>query len=426
MFERPPPEHRWSAKAEGTGNVSWIATDFDARARVAFDTEGPLPAEDEARIDAARARVLAFAKDQALLDWLDEPELERAWESAERVLEKAGENPTEVLERAGQNIVLATGGALAPELEPVAFDARSVIDHFLTNLAPDTKLAYRSDLEQFAEWCGSSTEAAVAVLLAQGAGPANAAALRWLGAMRDAGLSTATRRRRLAALKSVVRAARMLGAVQWSIEVRGPRVETFKDTRGPGEADTNRIIETCSNDLTGLRDCAMLLLAAGRGLRRREIAAAKRSSLDVAGKRMFVEGKGEKNEWVTLPEETLAAIERWTTAWDAAHGAPEDGFLFRSLSNKTLGRPITRKGVYHAVVAAGKRAGVVLWTHALRHTGITMVLDETDGDIRAAQQFARHSDPRVTMKYDDNRVDTAGDVAERITKKISKKGEGDG
>ena len=72
------------------------------------------------------------------------------------------------------------------------------------------------------------------------------------------------------------------------------------------------------------------------------------------------------------------------------------------------------------IVAAGKRVGIKVWTHGFRHAGITMVLDETKGDIRAAQQFARHSDPRVTMKYDDNRVDLAGDASSRITKRLVK------
>jgi len=446
----PAPAEAFAAQEAPTKPaVPKLPARFELDARIAWETEGPLPAEDEARIDAARVRVLNFAKDQTLLDWLDAP-IELATDSqghgatrlfgvaptpagggatgTEESSDSSAEQPSaRPAGRDPTSLVLVTDNALATETERAAFDAASVVEHFLTNLSADTKLAYRSDLEQFALWSGApSVDAAVARLLAEGPGAANAVALRWLGSMRDAGLSTATRRRRLAALKSVVKAARLLGAVQWAIEVKGPRVTSFKDTRGPGAEATQRIVEACSGELVGLRDCAMLLLAAGRGLRRREIAASKRAHVDYAGKRMLVEGKGEKSEFVTLPNETLDAIMRWREAWDLAHGEPGDGFLFRSLSNKTYGKPITRKGVYSAVVAAGKRVGIKVWTHGFRHTGITMVLDETGGNIRAGQQFARHTDPRVTMKYDDNRVDMAGDASSRITKKLTKKGEGDG
>ena len=42
---------------------------------------------------------------------------------------------------------------------------------------------------------------------------------------------------------------------------------------------------------------------------------------------------------------------------------------------------------------------------------ITAALDANNGDVRAVQQHARHTNPQTTMRYDDNRRDLAGQVA---------------
>jgi len=52
--------------------------------------------------------------------------------------------------------------------------------------------------------------------------------------------------------------------------------------------------------------------------------------------------------------------------------------------------------------------------HALRHQSITRVLDLTNGNVRAAMRFARHASPGITLIYDDNRTDLAGDMAKLL------------
>src|SRR5262249_49265582 len=58
-------------------------------------------------------------------------------------------------------------------------------------------------------------------LLAAGPGPANELALRYQADLRQRGLAAATVNRRLAALRSLVKLARTLGLVGWSLEVQG-------------------------------------------------------------------------------------------------------------------------------------------------------------------------------------------------------------
>jgi integrase/recombinase XerC len=69
----------------------------------------------------------------------------------------------------------------------------------------------------------------------------------------------------------------------------------------------------------------------------------------------------------------------------------------------------------HAVVAAaGKRVGVKLRPHGLRHCAVGRALDLTNGNVRDVQQFARHSKPEVTMRYDDQRRARASVVAQLV------------
>jgi integrase/recombinase XerC len=50
----------------------------------------------------------------------------------------------------------------------------------------------------------------------------------------------------------------------------------------------------------------------------------------------------------------------------------------------------------------------------LRHTAITAVLD-AGASIREAQRFSRHKDPRVLLRYDDNREDLGGRRAAELS-----------
>ena len=50
----------------------------------------------------------------------------------------------------------------------------------------------------------------------------------------------------------------------------------------------------------------------------------------------------------------------------------------------------------------------------MRHQAISRVLDLTNGNVRAAQRYARHSKPETTLRYDDDRTDLAGDMAKLI------------
>ena len=48
------------------------------------------------------------------------------------------------------------------------------------------------------------------------------------------------------------------------------------------------------------------------------------------------------------------------------------------------------------------------------------LVDETNGNVRAAREFSGHASVEVLMKYDDNRKDMRGEVASKVIRRITK------
>src|SRR5919202_3659421 len=135
------------------------------------------------------------------------------------------------------------GGAVEPDLSP----AERLLRAFLSARSRNTARAYSRDLEHFAAWCRVPTPGEAARLLLAGShGHANEVALRYKGSMLEEGLAPATVNRRLAALRSLVKLARVLGQVSWQLEVEGVRSESYRDTRGPGREGVRRLFEAAA------------------------------------------------------------------------------------------------------------------------------------------------------------------------------------
>src|SRR5207249_3963181 len=123
-------------------------------------------------------------------------------------------------------VVLPT--SRAESLDP-AGPMQRLLAAFLAGRSPQTMRAYRQDLADFAAFAGVPTPAAAAEqLLARGGGAANEWALRYKADLLGRGLAAATVNRRLAALRSLVKLARTLGLVGWSLEVEGLRAEPYR------------------------------------------------------------------------------------------------------------------------------------------------------------------------------------------------------
>lgn len=294
---------------------------------------------------------------------------------------------------------------------------RRLLDALLLEHGPATRDAYRRDMQQFAAFLGVATpEDAAKRLVIAGPLAGNAMVLHFMDDQRGLDRASATIARRLACLKQLVRKARILGMCAWSIEIRSPKVRSYRDTRGPGIEAVRRMIAVTDDEqgALGARDRAMVRLLFDMGLRRGEVAGLDLADLeDTATPAVWVLEKGATQRVrLGLPFPTLSAIRVWLS-WRGMEKGPLFHRLDTGRDKMQAPEALTGRAVHKAIQRVGALAGVRCWPHALRHSAITRVLDFT-GDVRAGQRFSRHASLDTLQIYDDNRRDPAGQLSEAL------------
>ena len=288
---------------------------------------------------------------------------------------------------------------------------RELIGSWLSSRQERTRRAYAGALRRFARHVGADEPGALSALLLQGPLAGNSLVLKYKGSLMAAGKSPAMINLTLSALRSVVELARTVGIVPWALDVKNERVQSYRDTRGPGRLSVQVMFAAIKGDAPkALRDRAILRLLYDLALRRGEVASLRLEDLDLAERRVWVKGKGRggEREGITLPGKTTEAL----AAWAAVRGS-EPGPLFVNFDRAGKGKGITGLGVWHLVGFLGRKVGLKVRPHGIRHSAITEALDRTR-DPRAVQRFSRHRDLRTVLLYDDNREDLAGKVAETV------------
>ncbi len=294
---------------------------------------------------------------------------------------------------------------------------QDILDAWLSGRNAQTIDAYRRDWLDFARFVGAGMPGdAVATLLAMGNGPANRVALAYKAHLTGRELASATIARRIAALRSLVKLARQLGRIEWSLDIQSPRLTKYRDTSGPGRDGFLKLrarAKGLATDTAGKRDLALLALLHDSCLRRGECVSMDLEHVDLERSRVAVVGKGQTDRvWITISTQASDALAAWITARGSLAGP-----LFCRLDRaaRGVGR-ITGHSINRLVGRLGRKADVKghVRAHGLRHQGITRALDLTNGNIRMVQGLSRHLDPRVLLKYDDNRVDHAGKLAQML------------
>lgn len=281
-------------------------------------------------------------------------------------------------------------------------DARRIVDDLLGRLAPRSQRAYKRDLQYFAEHLGLEDEAAMGNYLARNVdhGEAYTIIMEWRNSMVAKGLASATINRRLAAVRTFIKAANAADFLPWTITVPGLKQEAKRDMRGPGEDGFKAMLAACISP----RDRAILRLLYGSGLRRSEVVSIDLGDIDFAAGTVLVKGKGKREKASTpIPPHTREALAAWIKVRGTAPGP-----LFFALS----GGRLSDNTLYQVVVDLGKKIGITVRPHGLRHSSVTMVADKKG--VRVAQSFARHANIQTTMGYIDNRQNEAKEGTEVV------------
>ena len=286
---------------------------------------------------------------------------------------------------------------------PTSTDARHVdadraallVAEWLVGKAAPTVTAYRADLDAFAAYLAAMADElgarppadaseAVAVLLSRSKGEAasiTTAYRQWMESPTDdrPQLAPSTVGRRLAALSSLVATAYRADLIGWELTLKGPKVESYRDTRGPGADAVAAMVEALDpSTAAGARDRAIVLALAGMGLRRGELVALDLDDLDADRATVMVTGKGRTQAVpLTVPPAVLDAFAAWIH-----HRGTEAGPLFHGFRGKA-GR-LNGGSVARIVAKAAERAEVAgpVRPHGLRHTAITEALEVSGGNLR--------------------------------------------
>lgn len=159
-----------------------------------------------------------------------------------------------------------------------------------------------------------------------------------------------------------------------------------------------------------LRDRAFLITLADTGLRVHEACNLRRGDLDWNEGRAVIIGKGNRQSVVRFSRRALDALRDYLSTRSKLDGAsgrplstlplfarhdPGTGKKLLSIST-TTGRAIVHNRVREAL---GDETEGVITPHSFRHYFVTTVLRGSGGNLKLAQELARHRNIAVTQRY---------------------------
>jgi integrase/recombinase XerD len=271
-----------------------------------------------------------------------------------------------------------------------------VVADFLTHLAlergasPHTVAAYRGDLRTLD-----------AFLRARGT-DVDRAGLDDLVAfdqeMLRAGRAPATRRRRLAAARSLLRHRARLGERPADARRVVPLPKLGRRLpQALSVEQCRRLVTHPDATPRGLRDRAALEMLYGAGLRVSELVALRPGDIDTERGLVRVQGKGGKPRVVPTGAEAAAAAGRYLSRGRPLLGAVQqrDAFVLNA-----RGRRITRQGVFGIVRLHARAVGIErpVTPHTLRHSFATHLV-ENGCDLRVVQELLGHASVATTEIY---------------------------
>lgn len=263
---------------------------------------------------------------------------------------------------------------------------RGSSDHTLRN--------YSSDLEQFAVFFEPPGESAPEIEAL------DVPLLReWLASLFDAGLTTVSIRRKLAAIRSLfkfLQQERVLAANP-AARLRTPKAPQ-RLPEVMSEEKTNRLLDAVEDGEGGEkpsreRDLAFLELLYGCGIRVSELVGINLEDLELAEGWLRVQGKGNKERQVPVPGRAAAAVERYLPVRKAHPG--ERALFVNNRGGRLTDRRVRGLVKLYSLLTTGDST---VHPHSFRHAYATHLL--ADGaDLRAIQELLGHASLSTTQKY---------------------------
>lgn len=293
--------------------------------------------------------------------------------------------------------------------------------------SPQTSRAYRKSIEAFQAFIGATPMWRVI----------GSHVIAWQTTMRDAGLAETTINLRLSALSA------LYDFLSSKFPYPDPRTgdETFLIGRNPVACATRAKIDPYANSdslsveeaqallrrgpdrasVVGLRDFCLIHLYMYTGCRVSEILRLTWGDLIVSGDKVFYKwmGKGNKRGTFELPRPSHDAILAYLRAAGRLETITDSDVLFPALSDAAArlpnvghadrSKPITSAMFGRILKKCAKRVGLDparVHPHLLRHTAADLMIEASEGDYGAVQEFLHHSSLAITQIYIQRRKKT--------------------
>ncbi len=172
----------------------------------------------------------------------------------------------------------------------------------------------------------------------------------------------------------------------------------------------NQLVETDSERFRNLRDRAFLLTLAETGLRVHEACNLRRGDIDWNEGKAIILGKGDREAIVRFSNRSLGAVKDYLSAragLDGGSGKALTSLPLYARHDKGAGnkvKPITTTTGRNIVAqrvreCLGAEAVGSITPHSFRHYFVTTVLRGSGGNLKLAQELARHKNIAVTTRY---------------------------
>jgi integrase/recombinase XerD len=256
-------------------------------------------------------------------------------------------------------------------------------------LSPNTVLAYRRDLAQYAQSIATS------------GGIADTAAVQGhLAALRGRGLADTSIARKYASIRSYHRFLVVEGLAEDdpTAGIDAPQRPSSIPQALSVEEVALILDQPDTDQAAGRRDSAVLEMLYATGCRVSELTSVDLLDVDEETRTVLVTGKGSKQRLVPLGSYALDAIARWLP----------DRLVFRrpgtdtgSLFLTVRGNRLSRQSVWRLVRRYGDMAGIDagrLSPHVFRHSAATHMV-EGGADLRSVQEMLGHASLSTTQLY---------------------------
>ncbi len=146
---------------------------------------------------------------------------------------------------------------------------------------------------------------------------------------------------------------------------------------------------------TTIRDYIMFELLYSSGLRVSELVSLKLEDINLEAGFLRVLGKGSKERVVPVNIRAMGKVKRYINQQrPGILRKKKSPYLF--VTNR--GRPMTRQRFWQTIKTLGRRIGIEVSPHTMRHSFATHLL-EGGADLRSLQKMLGHSDISTTQIY---------------------------